>query len=318
MYDVIIVGGGPAGLAAALVLGRCRRSVLVIDHGEQRNRKARLMHGYLTRDGIEPAEFLRLARAELAPYGVEQVRGRVEHAEVEEGKPFAVDYRAPGSATVERVLSRKLMLATGMGDVMPPLENIERFYGATVHHCPYCDGWEHRGKRLVAWGRGDAAIGLALALRTWSNDVTACSDGAPVSAEFRARARGRGIVLCEEKTVRLMGSGERVERIEFEGGGAAECDALFFNTGQYQRSDLPKRLSCSFKEDGGVETTARQCTGKRGLYLAGDADREVEFVIVAAAEGATAATAINRELQDDDEESESGVARRAGKGGVVK
>jgi thioredoxin reductase len=173
-------------------------------------------------------------------------------------------------------------------------------YGSSVHHCPYCDGWEHRGERLAAYGKGRAAVGLALSLRTWSDRVVACCDGERLSEEDRALAERNEIGVREDGVVRLEGDDGELRRIHFERGAPLECDALFFNTGQVQRSDLPRRLGCSFKDDGGVRTSDRQCTDVPGLYLAGDADKDVQFVIVAAAEGATAAVAMNRELQDED------------------
>lgn len=294
MLDALIIGGGPAGLNAALVLGRCRRSVVVVDHGRPRNAAARHMHNYLTRDGVEPAEFRRLAHAEAAAYGVRFVHERAAHARRMEGG-FEVTLEGG-----ERLRARKLLLATGVRDVLPELPGFERFYGCCVHHCPYCDAWEHRDKAIVAYGKGDAAVGLALALRTWTAAVTACTDGEEPSAEKGGLARRNGIAVRTERVEALEGTGERLEGVRLAGGDLIRCGALFFNTGQIVRDTLASELDCRFKDNGGIETTDRQCTGVRGLYCAGDADKDVQFVIVAAAEGATAAVAINRELQDEE------------------
>lgn len=297
MHDAIIVGGGPAGLSAALVLGRCRRDVLVIDSGRPRNRHAREIHNYLTRDCTPPADFLRSAHHDLERYGVRVVTGEATNARAGSGGAFAVTYReSAGESGPRLVRGRKLLLATGMRDRLPQVEGIETFYGSSVHHCPYCDGYEHRDQRLVAYGVGDHAVGLALALHTWSRRITACTEGVPVRAELAARAAAAGITIRTERVARLTGENGRLTCVEFVDGTDLPCDALFFNTGQVQRSDLPRLLGCRFKQDGGVETTDRQCAGVRGLYVAGDADREVEFVIVAAAQGATAGVAINGEL----------------------
>ncbi len=200
----------------------------------------------------------------------------------------------------EELAARKLLVATGMRDHVPRIDGLEPLYGISVHHCPYCDGWEHRDKRLAAYGEGDAALGLACSLRTWSPRITACTIGGAIDEEMRARAARLGIDVREEPVTRLEGEGGLLRRIHFDSAAPLDCDALFFNTGQAQRSDLPRLLGCDFKSDGGVATNDRQCTGVPGLYLAGDADRDVQFSIVAAAEGAVAATAINRELQDED------------------
>lgn len=295
MYDVIIVGGGPAGLSAALVLGRCRRRVAVCDAGSPRNAAARRLHGYLTRDGTEPAEILRLGREEILRYGVEFRSAEVTAAACVDGG-FEV-----GLDTGERLRSRKLLLATGVRDELPEIPGLKELYGTSVHHCPYCDGYEHRDRPLAAYGPGRAAIGLALSLRTWSAEVTACTDGrGGVRREERERLAAAGVALRTERVTRLESEGGRLARIIFESGPPLACEALFFNTGQAQRSPLALQLGCRLNRQGGVRTSSRQHTDVPGVYLAGDADKDVQFVIVAAAEGATAAVAINRELQGED------------------
>lgn len=317
-FDVIIVGGGPAGLSAALVLGRCRRDVLVIDSASPRNARSRGIHGYLTRDGIAPAELRDRGRAEAARYGVSFAQGEAIDAWCSEDGAFGVEFHegSPGTQTRGRsrvtVRARKLLLATGVRDILPDIEGLEELYGVSVHHCPYCDGWEHRDERLVAYADGDDAINLAVKLRAWSEDVAACTDGGSVSSAVRERAARARIPVFEARVRRFSGSRGRLERIELSGQPPITCDAVFFNTGQTQRSNLPRMLGCRFGSEGGVRTTDRQAAGVRGLYLAGDADRDVQFAIVAAAEGATAAVAIHQELEDDrrDAGSPTSAARR--------
>jgi len=300
MTDVLIIGGGPAGLSAALILARCQRSVIVIDAGEGRNHRAHEVHGFLTRDGIAPAEFRDRARRDVLRYGVTLLDAEALSAALQSNGRFRVRIRetvngAERERTIESVL---LLLATGVRDKVPNLPGFDRFYGSSVHHCPYCDGWEHRERRLVAFGDGDDAIGLAMSLRTWSSRVSACTNGGAVSAEKRTVAAALGIELHEGAVRSLEGAHDRIERVLFSGGASTECDALFFNTGQGLRSDLAKQLGCCIGDNQKVQTDERQCTGVPGLYLAGDADEDVQFVVNAAAEGARAAVAINRELQD--------------------
>lgn len=296
-YDVAIIGGGPAGLSAALVLGRCRRRVILLDHGKPRNYAAVEMHGYLGHDGIPPLKLRELGRRECEKYGVEFVDAVVTGACLCGEEPSEFELQVEGRSTFT---ARKLLLATGVKDCLPDIEGINDFYGQSVHHCPYCDGWEHRDERLVAVGSGKAAVGLALSLRTWSDKVTACTSGQPVDADDRQRVERHGIALREEVPIRIEGRDGQLERIHFAAGLPLECDALFFSSDMVQRSKLPTAFGCECDEQGLIITEGKQRVGVCGLFLAGDADGDVQFAIVAAAEGATAATAINRELQDED------------------
>lgn len=301
-YDAVIVGGGPAGLNAALVLGRCRRSVLVLDSGRPRNAASRSMHNYLTRDGINPAKLLQLGRAEIARYGVEFRQALVTRA-MPTPSGFRVHIKGDGV-----IHSRTILLATGVVDELPTIPNVRDFYGLGVYHCPYCDGWEHRDQPLAAYGTGPAALGLAFALRTWSTNITLVTNGQPVSrsisrqaAQYNIPIRPEPITLCLSKGGRDAGTErDRLGSLRFETGPDLKVGALFFNTDKYQRSLLPKTLGCRLNEDGGVIHDKKQRTGVQGLYLAGDACFDVQFVIVAAAEGAKAGVAMNRDMQDWD------------------
>lgn len=302
LYDVVIVGGGPAGLNAGLILSRCRRRVAVCDAGEPRNASARAMHGFLSRDGINPHELLRIARAEMARYGTEFIADMVTNARcmpanVSKGYFTAFELTLRNGRSLR---CRKLLFATGVVDVLPELENIRRFYGTSVHHCPYCDGWEHRDESIACYGPDTRGVGLALSLRTWSERVTACTDGFQLDADYRRVLKETGIAIREERVVCLEGTGDRLERVVFASGPPLECSALFFNTEHVQRSNLPEKLGCAYDPDGHVVTSRKQRTPVPGLFLAGDACGNVQFVVVAAAEGATAAVAINRELQEED------------------
>ena len=296
-YDTIIVGGGPAGLSAALVLGRCCRRVLVVDAGRGRNHAARGVHNFLTRDGIAPGELRRLGRRELAKYGVELRRGVVTAAACAKG-----GFRVVVDGKL-RLRSRTLLLATGMVDERPSIPDFDRFYGAGVHHCPYCDMWEYRGKPVAAYGRGRKGLGLAMSLLTWTKDVTVVTGGGPLPKSAREEAARLRLRVRTEGITGLRGIGgkrARLSRIEFESGPALRAAALFFNTEQWQRSRLPVRLGCRMDELGGVVHDRKQRTGVPGLYLAGDASRDVQFAVVAAGAGATAAVAINGDLQRQD------------------
>ena len=299
-FDVVVVGGGPAGLSAALVLGRCTRRVLVVDDGQPRNAPAEALHGFLTRDGIPPLELLRIAREELARYGVRVRDGRVISAR-------AADGPRPGfEVTVENgelLRCRKLLLATGVKDTVPAVEGMLPYYGRGVHHCPYCDGWEARGGRLAAYGAAPASPALGLHLLTWSSDVTVLTDGVSVEPGSRERLERNGVRLVEEPVARLEGDGPdggSLTAVVLRSGERLPLDALFFASARVQHSDLPALLGCELEEGGEVRVRGAQRTGVPGLYLAGDADGDVQFAVVAAAEGARAAVAINQDLEKED------------------
>jgi thioredoxin reductase len=297
MYDAIIVGGGPAGLNAALVLGRCRRKVVVFDAGKPRNTASHGLRGFLSRDGILPHTLLEIGREELTRYGIAVRPAVVMEAAREEGH-FSVTL-ADGA----REHGRKLLVATGVVDQLPPVPGIELFYGKSVHHCPYCDGWEHRDGAVAVYGRSRGGAGLAISLKTWSPDVVLFTNGpARLLRAERERLERQGIPIHEEPIERLEGSGERLERIVLRGAGAVLRTAMFFSLPQRQRSALAIQLGCSFTQKGAIKTDRRQCTGVRGLYVAGDAAQEAQFVIVAASQGAKAAIAINKELEEEDRE----------------
>ena len=295
-YDCIVVGAGPAGLSGAMMLGRCRRTVLVCDVGEPRNAAAAGLHNYLTRDGIRPLEFLRLAHEEVRRYlTVEFRRAKVVDAE-----------RTPSGFTVvcadgTRHHSRKLLLATGVVDELPEIEGLEQLYGTSVHHCPYCDAWEWRDQPLAVYGRGEEGPALALGLTVWSPDVVLCTDGAGDLPEDALEQLSRaGIETREERIVRLEGREGKLERIVFDEGPPLSRRALFLCSGHHQRSDLAEKLGCRFTSKGAVNTGACEATNVPGLYVAGDSSKEAQFVVVAAAEGAEAGMAINKVLLKED------------------
>lgn len=296
MFDVIIVGAGPAGLSAALVLGRCRRRVLICDAGHPRNASTCSLHGFLTRDGIAPAEFLKLGLEQLRPYETIELR----QVEVTGARRLADSFEI-ALENGDRLSARKLLLATGVIDDLPEINGFLEFYGRSIFHCPYCDGWELRDEPLAVYGRGENGLGLALELTLWSPDVMLCTDGpSQLSAEDLRRLGKHNIKLRESKISSLQGSNGVLERIVFADGETLRRRGMFFNTEQRQGSELPRKLGCEFTEHGSVRTGEYETTNVPGLYVAGDASRLVQFVIVAASEGAQAAVAINKELMEED------------------
>ncbi|TCZ68288.1 NAD(P)/FAD-dependent oxidoreductase [Flaviaesturariibacter aridisoli] len=293
VLDCLIIGGGPAGLNAAVVLGRCRRSVLVFDTGHYRNRWSHGMHNYLTRDHIPPAEFLKLCAPELEKYGVRVVRKTIVRAARNEGGLFEA-FDSEGTC----YLSRKLLVATGLKDNLPTLPGFEELYGKSVHHCPYCDGWEWRDQRLAVYAKTKDGSELCLALKnTWSEDVTYFTDGnTRIKPSTREYLEASGIRIITESLQGLEGADGLLQGVRLNNGELVPMDALFFVNGFTQQCNLAEAFGCDVGRKGAVITNRSQQTNITGLYVAGDASRDMHFVVVAAAEGAKAAVNINKEL----------------------
>jgi thioredoxin reductase len=294
---VIIVGAGPAGLSAALMLGRCRRSVLVFDNHRPRNGPSKALHGYLTRDGTPPSEFLAMARLELNRYETVELRdGDVSTAECRSDGGYGVTL-----STGESFFARKLLLATGVVDNLPDIPGFRDLYGRSVFHCPYCDGYELRDQPLAIYGNAARGSGLALEMTAWSRDLVLCTDGpAGLDEKERDKLQRNGIMVQEQRVDRLEGADGILSAVIFDDGTRLPRRALFFTTGQFQRSDLLERLGCEFNEKGTVRTGKYETTHLPGLFVCGDASRAVQWVIVAASEGAEAAFAINTDLVKED------------------
>ena len=296
-FDVIVVGAGSAGLSAALTLGRCRRRVLVCDGGPPRNKTSPGVHGFLSRDGIRPAELLRLGREQLAPYDTVQVREVKVQAISRQGQGF----RLTGDTAQSRpfaATARKVLLATGVEDLLPPVPGMRELWGRGVLHCPYCHGWEVRDQPLAVYGRGRIVTGLALLVSRWSRDVLVVTDGpGHLTQNARQRLRREGIAVDETPLARLIGTrAGDLKCLEFADGRQLPRAALFLHAPQQQRSALAETLGARLTSRGAVRVDGKCETSVAGLYAAGDATPGTQQAVLAAAGGSKAAIYLNEVL----------------------
>jgi len=302
MYDVIIIGGGPAGLNGALILARCLRKVLIFDSGAPRNRFSNQLNGFLTRDNISPSNFLKLARKEILEYGVE-IRSEKITCVHQVSNGFTVENEGG-----QKFNCKKILLATGLIDNLPEISGIEKFYGKSVFHCPYCDGFENKEKKIAVYGKGKKGFNLALSLLTWSRHVTLFSDGKPnLKPKNLNKLKANGVNLELEKIAALDGTRGKLKNIILTSGKEILCDVMFFATKFSQHSEHALKLGCKFTKKGIVKTDILQQTNVPGVYVAGDAARDVQLVIVAAGEGAKAGIAINTALQKEERKKSKGI-----------
>lgn len=267
VLDAVVVGGGPAGLSAALVLGRARKRVLVLDTGRPANAaSSHAIGGLLSQGGVSPAELRRSGREQLAELPTVEVRdGEVLDAgPLTEGLAVELD----GGSSVR---TRALVLAHGLRYDPPALPGVKALWGHSVFHCPFCDGWEVRDRPLAIHGNGPAAARSAMVLSGWSNDVLLCTDGPADLNGERALLSRAGVQVREEPIRHLVGHDGRLDRIEFAAGPAEAREALFVRTNREQPNGLAEALGCRLGAGGTIETDLDGRTGIQGVYAAGDA-----------------------------------------------
>jgi thioredoxin reductase len=285
-HDAVVVGGGPAGLSAAMWLARYRRSVLLLDAGEHRNASTELVHGYAGHDPIAPSALLDRIRGELAAY---------ERVRIERARADAVDGDVMSGFTVragnDAVRALRVVLATGVEDALPDIDGILEHYGAGVFHCPSCDGYDARGERVVVLGWGEHVAGFAATMLDWASSVVVVTGGRPLEADddHRFRLAALGIPVLEDRAVGMLGRRGELEGVRLEGGDVVPARIAFFSVAHRPRTQLGVRLGCGVVEgDGYLDTDRRGQTTVEGVYAAGDVTPGMQLVQVAAGEGAVA------------------------------
>lgn len=291
-YDAIIVGGGPAGLTCAIFLGRYRRRVLLFHDNRPRNYAARAIHGFIGQHDIPPPELRRRGIAEAESAGVEIREARVEKAE-RVGDAFEV------TTSDGKARARRLVLAYGLRDTLPDIPEIEKFYGASVFHCPDCDGYECRDKRIGVIGWGKKVVGLALKLVQWSDRITVFTNGHPRewNDEQHSKLLAQSIGIKDEKIIALEGDEGDVRKAVLATGERVDVDALFFTIKTERATTLAEDLGCEVKtETADVVVDDHKLTTVEGVYAIGDIVPGSQLAVTAAADGAIAAIAINKSL----------------------
>ena len=294
-YDVVIVGGGAAGLSAALVLGRARRRVAVVDAGHPRNAPAAHMHGFLSRDGMPPADLLAAGRAEVTGYGVELIKDQVVgikpgfHVRLGGGEPLG---------------ARRILIATGSHDELPEIPGVAERWGRDLLHCPYCHGWEVRDQPIAVLGTNAGSIPHALLVRQWSDDVIFFAHTVEPTPQELAQLRARRVELVTGHVARLVIESDRLTGVEMVDGRVIPRNAVFIRPVNTPHQDGPwVELGCDVDDSGFVVVDATGQTSVSGVWAAGNVVDPRLQVITSAGHGSAAAIAINADLVREDVES---------------
>jgi thioredoxin reductase len=294
LFDCAIIGGGPAGLNAALILGRARRNVMLFDNNNPRNAVTQESHGFITRDGIKPNEFREIAHNEIGRYPSVKFANREVTSVIENERLFEI-----ATLENERYQSKTVIISTGLKDFLPTIDNISDYYGKSLFHCPYCDGWELRDKPLVAIiGEQVQGFHFIQTIYNWSKDLIVCTNGETFqNSEQRDLLQNKRIKIIENKIKNFVGKNGQMEKIIFENGESVLRKGGFVIPQLVQSSDFGKQLGCEYNSLGGIAIDSFGRTNIQGVYAAGDASVIVPAqIIIAAAEGVRAAAGANMDL----------------------
>jgi thioredoxin reductase len=307
-YDVVVVGGGAAGLSAALVLSRARRRIAVVDAGEPRNAPAAHMHGFLGWDGASPATLLEQGRHEVTSYGGELISGTVTDLSPvigENAHPFEVTLSDGGS-----LFARRVLVTTGLRDEIPDIPGVRERWGRDLLHCPYCHGYEVRDQPIGVLGGTPEAVAHALLIRQWSHDVVFFTHASDLSAADRQQLVSRAIGVVDGPVSRLVVDDDRLTGVELESGQVVRRTAVFVRPQFIPNSDLLGRLGCATHDNGWVIADSAGATSVPGVWVAGNAANPKAQVVTAAGEGSAAAIAMNNHLTEEDTATAVAVYRR--------
>ena len=296
VWDAIIVGGGPAGVSAATVLARSRRRVLIIDDGHQRNLRSHGLHNFITRDGILPKDFLKIAYEELTHYPVDIINQRIVDAIKEPNDNFLLKDK-----NGKQYSCKRLLLATGVSDKIPDIPGMKELWGSSVFHCPFCDGYECMVSQIGMYAKNISGYGMALFLKRLCKKVILFTDGADYLKPIqKARLEKNKIEIVSEKISHLVSKDNKLEAVALESGKNLPINSMFTHEGYKVKGHLLEKLGCRCTRKGVAITNRYQESNVKGVYVAGDASFDMHFVIVAAAEGVKAGVAIHNSLLSEE------------------
>ncbi|MGG1631049.1 NAD(P)/FAD-dependent oxidoreductase [Rossellomorea sp. NRS-1567] len=296
MLDCAVIGGGPAGLNASLVLGRSRRKTILFDDDKPRNSVTKESHGFITRDGINPSELRRIARVELGNYpDVTIIKRRVEKV-TKEHQRFTIETEAG-----DVYHAKKVILATGLKETFPEIYSLKQYYGTSVFSCPFCDGWELRDRPLAVIAENTRAFHMAKVVYNWSSDLIVCTNGNKVlSINDKTILENKGISVYEQKISSLIGENGHLKKISFEDGNTVRREGGFVVPEMGQASTIGEELGCEFTDQGAIITDATGRTNVEGLFACGDTSIIAPSqLIIAAAAGSKTAIGVNAALFEE-------------------
>jgi thioredoxin reductase len=292
--EIGIIGGGPAGLSAAIWSARYLHSVCVVDSGDPRNWETLSINGFLGHEGIRPPELRGRGRDSCRSLGVELVDAVVLRVDKVDDDNFLIQLEGG-----DRVVSKRLLLAIGIRDVWPDVPGIERVYGSEAHVCPDCDGYDARDKKVVVIGNGRRAVGMALNLTTWTRDIAICTNGRPADLdlpEYCEKLDALNIPVLTDRINCVTLDAKGIHCLALENGMQLDADKIFFAIAQYPADDLGVQLGCERDDEGKIVVDAHGHTSVRNVFAAGDITPGAQLAVAAAAEGAVAALSIHKSL----------------------
>ena len=309
-YDAAVIGGGPAGLSAAVWLGRYLHRVVLIDSGDPRNWETRGVNGFLGLSDIRPAQLREAGRDECRKYDVTLIDAMVDTVSCEGPDEFHLGLSDPPAAPAletqppsppRLIIAKRMLLAIGLKDVWPDIPGLGHVYGQSAHVCPDCDGYDTRGKKTVILGAGRKAVGMALNLSCWTSELMIVTNGEPAGmdqSEYCSKLDALNIPVLTDRVLKVTSRDGRVASLELEDGKCLDVDKLFFAIGQYPADDLGAQLGCARDDEGHVIVDDHYHTSVTNVWAAGDIVPGPQLAIAAAADGAMAALALHKSLVD--------------------